>query len=237
MSRRVIVLLLSAAAIFALGVLSRPALAHVASGLVTRLKPQPANAAPYDMLRYARKSSQFRTLTAKAKIVFLGDSRFEDAQWSELLERCDVANRGIDGDTTNGMVERMRLSVPNEGVTCVIQAGINDLSKGASVDAVIANYGRILDYLLADRHARVVVTSVILSGREYGSLNAKLTHLNRALAQLASSRGVVWLDLNQALCPDGFLPADYSNDGVHLNGPAYARLGSVLVPVLGATPP
>ncbi|HEX8280537.1 MAG TPA: GDSL-type esterase/lipase family protein, partial [Chthoniobacterales bacterium] len=226
----------TAAIAFGLGVLSRPVLSKLAGRLASHASSGARNeVAPFDPLRFARKASQFAELPASNKTIeFLGDSRIEDGNWSELLDSCHVSNRGIGGDTTSGIVERLASTGGAEGGWCVIQAGINDLSQGGTIETVADNYRRIIDHLVQSARMRVLVTSVILVGNEHAALNAKIAACNRALAEVAAARGSVWLDVNQALCPRGFLSPEYSNDGVHLNGKAYLQLRDLLAPILTA---
>src|SRR3954468_22767773 len=165
-------------------------------------------------------------------IVMLGDSRFEWGNWPALLSRCDISNCGAAGDTTAGILQRIASAVPNDHVTCVIQAGVNDIANGETPETVLGNCQRILSYLLRVRHARVILTSIILAGRERAGLNDNISECNRALSQLADEMGVDWLDLNAALSPGGKLAEEYSEDGVHLNGNGYEQLCRALVPFL-----
>lgn len=238
MHGRILRHLLIAAFFFAIGIASRPALGRlerkimpVRSATPTGPATKPVDA-PNDSLHYERRSSQFNAIHKTRKIVFLGDSRIECAEWSELLGTSEISNRGISGDTTAGILRRLPASLPDNGVLCIIQAGVNDLSNGYSVDFVINQYRDILNYLLVQKHSRVIVTSIILVGENHPSLLAPINECNRKLQSLASSAGADWVDFNPSLCADGFLPAQYSNDGVHLNGGGYEVLVKVLAPHL-----
>ncbi len=218
---------------FSLGVLSRPALKTIKSELINRWAEaspgqlSPDNS-PSDPQHYARKSSQYEQLGEARKIVFLGDSRVEDAEWSELLSSHDISNRGISGDTTTGVLLRLRTSIPRDISLCILQLGVNDLSKGCSVDFVLSKYDQILTDLLERVNARVLVSAVILAGDDRASLNPVISEFNRQLALLVARRGAVWIDVNQSLCPNGILPAAYTNDGIHLNGEGYRKFSTLL---------
>ena len=58
---------------------------------------------------YLHKKSQFEMLAQndKYKIVMLGDSITDEGQWDELLNNSKVQNRGISGDTTDGVLDRL----------------------------------------------------------------------------------------------------------------------------------
>lgn len=57
--------------------------------------------------RYLDRKALFERLDCKDKIVFIGDSITDGGEWNELLGRNDVVNRGIIGDTTNGVLNRL----------------------------------------------------------------------------------------------------------------------------------
>ena len=59
-------------------------------------------------LSYERWTSQFEHLEIQAgDVVFLGDSITEGGAWDELFPGVPVRNRGIGGDTTSGVLDRL----------------------------------------------------------------------------------------------------------------------------------
>lgn len=234
MRRWTIVIVVAGGLLFAAGVIARPFLSALFCRLRTGIAgaTTPAGDVPFDPAHYARKSSYYAGLGRTQKIVFLGDSRVEWGEWAEMLGRCDVSNRGISGDTSGGVLRRIRSSVPSDHGLCVIQAGVNDLTKGSAPDAVIANYRKILAYLIEERRSHPVVTSVILAGEKWEALNRKIAECNRGLSQLSLSMNAEWLDLNGSLSPRGFLAPEYTEDGVHLNQRGYGEIGRLLAPSL-----
>jgi lysophospholipase L1-like esterase len=223
--------------LFGAGVLARPMLGRIkvkASSFVIRVFDihQTHDDLPYDQIYYERKSSQYALLAKTQNIVFLGDSRVEQAEWSELFARQDISNRGINGDTTVGVLQRLRTSVPGDISLCVIQLGVNDLGEGCSVEFVVSRYGDILSDLMTRVHAKVIVTPVILVGQNRTNLNPAIIECNLKLERLAANHGALWVDINRPLCPDSILSASYSNDGVHLNGEGYKQVCNLLAPYL-----
>jgi lysophospholipase L1-like esterase len=230
MSRRAVLLVVVAAVFFSLGVLLRPALSRLKHRLAT-----PAASGDFrvfDLSHYTAKSSHFATLPKARPVVLLGDSRVAGAEWSELLERGEISNRGISGDTTSGVLRRLETSVPAGAALCVLQVGVNDLILGGSIEQTVANYRQIVGWLQKERNARVVITSVIPASEEQPELNRAIHELNQQLVQLAAASGAQWVDLGPALSPEGFLRAELRSDAVHLNGDGYLRFRDALTPVL-----
>ena len=229
---RLAILALLAAVFFSLGLLARPSLSRLKHRSRLALQEQKAGVQVIDVTHYERQTAYYATLAGTKSIVFLGDSRIEWAEWSELLERSDISNRGISGDTTSGVLERLPSSVPTPGVVCVIQLGVNDLFLGVSVERVVENYRRIVDYLIKEKQARVILTSIILAGQQHDALNQQIAAANEQLVQVASSFGATWLDVNAGLSPDGYLDDQFSDDGVHLNGRGYQTISGLIAPLL-----
>src|SRR5687767_5230583 len=57
---------------------------------------------------YAQRVEQFRSYTnTPGEVVFLGNSITAGTDWNELLELKNARNRGISGDITFGVLERL----------------------------------------------------------------------------------------------------------------------------------
>ena len=102
------------------------------------------NISPY----YLSKVSQFNELkdSDKFSIVMIGDSITDGAEWYELLKNNEVQNRGIGGDTTKGILDR--LDTINKSIKkAFIMIGINDIAGYKRVDEIYNNYIKILEDL------------------------------------------------------------------------------------------
>ena len=94
---------------------------------------------------YKHKKSQFEVLSMNEKFttMMLGDSITDEGLWDELLNNDTIQNRGISGDTTDGVLERLNPMGKNiEKVFIMI--GVNDIMRGKSVDEIYSNYLRII---------------------------------------------------------------------------------------------
>ena len=89
---------------------------------------------------YKHRKSQFEVLALneKYKTIMLGDSITDEGQWDELLNNDTIENRGISGDTIDGVLDR--LDTINKNIEKVfIMIGVNDIMRGKSVDEIYAN--------------------------------------------------------------------------------------------------
>ena len=80
--------------------------------------------------------------------LFLGDSLTEYGNWRELFPGLDIKNRGIAGDTTDGVLHRL------DGITALspdkifLMIGINDLLMGRSVKRIFVP-DEVADHIVA----------------------------------------------------------------------------------------
>lgn len=165
----------------------------------------------YDRVEFFKRSNP------KCSYVMLGDSITEEGEWNELMGRKDIVNRGISGDTTTGLLERMEY-LGSQPKICFIMIGVNDLSRGLSVEEVFHNYVKII-HTLTSQKITPVIQSILLTDRS--GLNPKVIVLNRKLKHFAKSNNIRFIDLNKRLAPEGTLSDLYTGDGQHLNAQGY----------------
>ena len=219
--------------------------------LMARLRRPPApSGGPYAAIYRAHRVSLFHALDAQrgaggetrapSPIVFLGDSITDGCEWSELLARGDLVNRGIQGDTTADILARAPLIRAMEPRSVVLLVGVNDLLTRRPLEAITGDYARILTALgpatlaLAVLPLRPALLDDPRAGEEANRLRPELDARIKALALTAGARHAdLGADLADAR---GELDARYTEDGVHLNGEGYMRLGVALRPHLPAEP-
>lgn len=226
---------------------------NVAAGLALaarlfRAPPPPGG--PYAAIYRAHRVSLFRALDAQrgaggearapSPIVFLGDSITDGCEWSELLGRDDLVNRGIQGDTTADILARAPLIRAMEPRLVVLLVGVNDLLARRPLEAITADYARILTALgpatlaLSVLPLRPALLDDPRTGEEANRLRLELDARIKALALAAGAR---YADLGVELVDArGELEARYTQDGVHLNGEGYMRLEAALRPYLPGEP-
>ena len=92
-----------------------------------------------------RRLSQFEALSAThAAVVFVGDSITEGGLWSEWLPGVDVINRGISGNTTQDILDRMPHIVSVKPDKLFLMIGVNDLNKRLGVAVALRNYTTLI---------------------------------------------------------------------------------------------
>jgi len=171
---------------------------------------------------YKHKVSQFEVLMKKnsdINIMMLGDSITDEAQWSELLG-FSVQNRGISGDTTDGVLDRLS-SISSNIKQVFIMIGVNDIMRGKSAEYVFENYKKIVRYL-QEKSIKVVIQATLYIGESRKqNFNAKIEKLNQNLEEFAKKNQIAFINLNPLLAPNNTLLKEFSFDDLHLNGKAY----------------
>lgn len=71
-----------------------------------------------------------------ARVLMLGDSLTAQGEWNAMLGVPLVANRGVDGDTSAGVLARIGDDADFRGDTLVIWIGTNDVLQGGSAAPV-----------------------------------------------------------------------------------------------------
>ncbi|BCS34843.1 hypothetical protein TBR22_A40690 [Luteitalea sp. TBR-22] len=170
-------------------------------------------------------------------VVLLGDSITQG--WNDRLPAAfpgmKIANRGISGDTSRGVLLRLQddvLALHPKAVVLLI--GTNDLEEGARPDVVESNVRTILSAFRAyDPAMPVVLCQVFPSSAKMKrpsplikETNARLMGLVRNDPQVtAIETWRLWADA------DGDAPVGEFPDLLHLNDAGYARWAAALRPV------
>ena len=171
---------------------------------------------------YINKKSQFEVLTMNEKYttMMLGDSITDEGLWDELLNSDKVQNRGISGDTTSGVLDRLN-SISSNIQQVFIMIGVNDIMRGKEVDEIYANYLKIIK-TFKDKNIKVYIQSTLYIGEtRKANFNPKVEELNKRLEKYANENKITFINLNPIFAPNKVLKKEFTADDLHLNGSAY----------------
>ena len=109
---------------------------------------------------YKNRKSQFEVLAMNEKYttMMLGDSITDEGLWDELLNNDKVQNRGISGDTTNGVLDRLN-SISSNIQQVLIMIGVNDSMVSYAVAGTPA--GAINEHFAPIDYVHAIVPSVV----------------------------------------------------------------------------
>jgi len=164
-------------------------------------------------------------------IVFLGDSLTDGARWDELFPSLPVKNRGINGDTTTGVLERLGDILSGFPATVFLLIGTNELPwfMYRSDADILATYEDILKCLKKETpDTRVFIQSILPRHPRYAR---RIQGFNCRLAELANRYGYSYINLFPHFAgQDGGIRPELSNDHLHLMGKGYERWVELLTP-------
>lgn len=229
MTRRAIeflVLIIAFAATFTAGVFfglsAPPPLDRIYLWMTRQIDPQSHGA----NMHYGIRSHIFEQSVSQP-ITMLGDSLTELGDWTTLLQRTDIANQGISGDVTWGVLKRLNQPLRQSKIIFVL-IGINDQPNYIRINDTKSNIRKIVEAL--SPASKVYLQSLILTRDD--ELNTFVNDVNGFEKQLCETGVCSFVDLNAHLAENGKLRADFAADDVHLTPAGYGAWAKAILPLL-----
>ncbi len=181
----------------------------------------------------AAEAEAMVAIDAPSQTILLGDSLTLWFPASMLPGRRTWLNQAISGENSTGLRDRLYLLDDTSPEAVFIMVGINDLIWGGSEADLVYNVRRMVDYLRQTHpQTRVVVQSILPHGGEASTWEGRdrlltvsadrIRTVNAQLKLVAAETGADYLDLYPLFVNgDGYLRADLTTDGLHLNQDGY----------------
>lgn len=186
---------------------------------------------------YELKVAQFKSYkNSSSDIIFLGNSITAGTDWTELLNLPKAKNRGISGDITFGVLERLDEVIEGKPKKVFILIGINDISRNIPDDIILGNYRKMISRIKAGSPSTKIYFQTLLPTNEsfgkfknhYNKEN-HIHYVNNGLKELAKKEKVTLIDLYpEFLNKENRLEAKYTYDGLHLNSLGYSKWAEIL---------
>ena len=189
---------------------------------------------------YASKSAT----TAQGATVFFGDSITELCNLKEYYPNVNACNRGISGDTTEGMLNRFDSNVISIAPSnLVFLGGTNDIGRNVAPQDISKNIESIIQKTqesLPDCNIYIQSVYPVNNIRKPTfycktgkRTNQVIDELNLLLQDLCKQYNCVYIDVNPHLKDkNGNLKEEYSIDGLHLTKQGYEKVASLVMPYL-----
>jgi lysophospholipase L1-like esterase len=157
-----------------------------------------------------------------------------------LPEGKNWLNQGISGETSNGLLKRLKIFDRTQPEVIFVMIGINDLIRGISDRVILDNQQQIISYLRKTHPtAQIVVQSILPHGAEeitwqgreklLAVTNSRIRKLNQQLQSISNKKGVKYLDLYPLFTnKQGNLRREFTTDGLHLSPEGYIVWRSAL---------
>lgn len=160
---------------------------------------------------------------AKNDFIFLGNSITAGTDWSKLLGLPQAKNRGISGDITFGVLERLQEVIDRKPAKVFILIGINDISRNIPDEVILSNYKKIISRIRAGSkktqiyfYTLLPVNSSFEKFKNHYGKDDHILYLNDQIRKFTAKKVKV-IDLYPAfLDKDNHLRAELTKDGLHL---------------------
>lgn len=190
---------------------------------------------------YMQRSSLFNKLSITSKdIVFIGNSITNGAEWNELFPQKRVKNRGISGDTSEGVFDRLDAVVKGKPAKIFILIGVNDISREIKVETIVLNMKQIVEKIQKESpKTKIYIQSILPVNPDFemfkGHMKPELIkEINQFYQNIAQEYKVNYIDLYSHFLEDGTdkMNKKYTNDGLHLLGEGYLLWREIVKPYL-----
>lgn len=180
---------------------------------------------------YLKTKEMYSLHPGKYNYVMFGDSITKSGKWDNLIPGYSIGNRGISGDDTAGMLDRLTDVERTGAKTVFIMAGTNDITRKIKPDDVARNI-ILMTNKMKEKGITVVIQSTILSGEERKDKNPSIIAINNILKDFSKKTGTAYLDLNTGLSENGLLKSEYTIDGTHLTAEGYKIWSKIITSYL-----
>lgn len=186
---------------------------------------------------YVQRASLFSKLTITPKdIVFISNSITNGTEWNELFPRKRVKNRGISGDTSEGVYDRLDPVVKGKPAKIFILIGINDISRGIEVETIVQNMKRIVEKIQTESpKTKIYIQSILPVNPDFGMFKGHqkpqlIKEINQQYQNIAKEYKVNYINLYPHFLEEGTdrMNEKYTNDGLHLLGEGYLLWSEII---------
>ena len=198
--------------------------------------PAFAQTRTYDTLpnlpeHYVKRYELFKTEPIiKGRIIMVGNSITEGGNWKVLLKDTTVINRGISGDVTFGVINRIKEITDRKPSKLFLLIGINDLSRNTPDEVILENIFMIIGKIRSGSPAtHIYVQSILPTNESFKNLHKSfigkgehIITINAQVKKYSKKLKYTYVDLHSNfLDPDGRMESKFTSDGLHLNTAGY----------------
>ena len=182
---------------------------------------------------YDAKVEQYRTENPSIRgvdVAFIGDSLTDGYDLPLYYPEFSVTNRGIGGDTTFGVEERLAVSLYDANPRVIVM-----MIGSNNIYTMFENYEHLLRSIKENLpDTDVVLLSIPPTAGNYKDRNVRIALNNVRIKALAQTYGYRYVDVFSSLLDHSTeeLRAEYTTDSVHFTPLGYEIITSHVKPVL-----
>jgi lysophospholipase L1-like esterase len=188
------------------------------------------------VLKLPFRESIFKSAPKQAGLIFfVGDSHTEAFELNEYLHNPLVRNRGVWGDISSSVLNRINEISTSKPKKIFLMIGVNDICSGISPVNCFRNISSIIKIVKTVSPETIIyIESVLPTSVSIGKTNKsalpKIVELNKMIKQLNDGKKVKFINLFPSFLNNSALNQIYSFDGMHLNGNGYLKFAQLLSP-------
>ncbi len=211
--------------------------------------PRPNTAVVPNLLPFFRQKHQANIAVAKqgtADMLFLGDSitdfwRNEDGPFAgkkvldEHFGDWNIANFGIAGDTTQGVLFRLQ-NGEGEGFqpkAVMLMIGTNNSNANTAAEIAEGIGAVVLELQKRFPDTKILLLGIFPRGAVTDPVRNQITEINQNVSKLHDNKSVFYMDIGkQFLDENGNIPQDIMADALHPSAKGYERWAKAVRPKL-----
>ncbi len=177
---------------------------------------------------YDRENAEYDDY--EVDVAFLGDSLTDGCDLEKYYPNYTTSNRGIGGDTTFNLQDRLQRSVYDLKPRVIVM-----LIGGNNVETMLDNYEDILkDIKSTLPRTKVVLVSLSPMGKEWTYRNKISAYNNVVIEKLSQKYDCEFVDIFTPLFNEetGEIYEEYTSDGVHFNHEGYLVVSAEIIPAI-----
>ena len=215
---------------------------HAQTGTLARTPPtNPMGDTNYRPPTYTQRLALFNSYPNSTKdVIFLGNSITAGTDWNELLQLPTARNRGISGDLTFGVLQRLDEVTEGHPAKIFILIGINDIGRNIPDSLITRNHESMIRRIQQASPSTKIYFQTLLptnntftQHKDHYNKDQHIAAVNDGIRRLTEKYHITLVDLHpHFLDKDGRLNAAYTMDGLHLNDKGYQVWRTALQPYL-----
>jgi lysophospholipase L1-like esterase len=186
---------------------------------------------------FSIKAEQFKSYKSSSKdIIFLGNSIMANTDWAELLQSSNVKNRGISGDISYGILERLKDITDTKPAKIFLLIGINDISRNIPDEQILNNFTKIVSRIRSESpgtkiylHTLMPVNYTFEKFKNHYGKDEHILFVNEAIREMADQKMVYVIDLYPHFLDENKrMKVELTHDGLHLTAAGYQLWAKLL---------
>lgn len=194
----------------------------------------------YRPANYQQRLANFKSYPNSGNdIIFLGNSITDYTDWNELLQLPEAKNRGISGDISFGVLQRLSEVTEGKPAKVFILIGINDIARNIPDSVILNNYKRIVERIMTESPKTKIYFNNLLpvnnsfADRAHFNKDEHIAHVNAGLLQLCTEKKITYINIHDSFLDENRkLNKAFTYDGLHLNAEGYKVWAGILKPYI-----